>query len=106
MEKNLRLIVIDELGDSYCFEAFRVPEAETLTRDEVEAFKSVLFSRVSADIPTESQGWYWIEDFDLRCEKLAKYDAELAYYTELCNGDEELGYQTMCDAKYCERMGF
>lgn len=32
MEKNLRLIVIDELGDSYCFEAFRVPEAETLTR--------------------------------------------------------------------------
>ena len=43
MEKNLRLIVIDELGDSYCFEAFRVPEAETLTRDEVEAFKSVLF---------------------------------------------------------------
>lgn len=56
MEKNLRLIVIDELGDSYCFEAFRVPEAETLTRDEVEAFKSVLFSRVSADIPTESNG--------------------------------------------------
>lgn len=54
--KNLRLIVQDELGDSYCFEAFRVPEAETLTRDEVEAFKSVLFSRVSDRIPTESNG--------------------------------------------------
>lgn len=106
MEKNLRLIVIDELGDSYCFEAFRVPEAETLTRDEVEAFKSVLFSRVANDIPTEAHGWYWIEDFDLRCEKLEAYNAELAYYTELCNGDEELGYQTMCDVKYCERMGF
>ena len=69
MEKNLRLIVRDELGDSYCFEAFRVPEAETLTRDEVEAFKSVLFSRVADRIPTESSGWYWIEDFDLRSEK-------------------------------------
>ena len=106
MEKNLRLIVIDELGDSYCFEAFRVPEAETLTRDEVEAFKNVLFSRVADRIPTESNGWYWIEDFDLQCEKQEAYAAELAYYTELCNGDEELGYQTMCDAKYCERMGF
>lgn len=106
MEKNLRLIVIDELGDSYCFEAFRVPEAETLTRDEVEAFKAVLFSRVSTDIPSESRGWYWIEDFDLRCERLAKYDAELDYYIELCNGDEELADQMLREAKYAERMGF
>lgn len=104
MEKNLRLVVRDELDDSYCFEAFRVPEAETLTRDEVEAFKSVLFSRVADRIPTESNGWYWIEDFDLQCKKQEAYTAELAYYTELCNGDEELGYQTMCDVKYCERM--
>lgn len=106
MEKNLRLIVRDELGDSYCFEAFRVPEAETLTRDEVEAFKSVLFSRVADRIPTESNGWYWIEDFDLQSEKREAYDAKLAYYTELCDGDEELGYRTMCDVEYCKRMGF
>lgn len=106
MKKNLKLMVIDELCDSYCLEAFCVPEAETLTRDEVEAFKAVLFSRVESRIPPENNGWYWIEYFDLRCEKLAKYDTELAYYTELCGGDEELGYQTMCDAKYCERMGF
>lgn len=97
MEKNLRLIVIDELGDSYCFEAFRVPEAETLTRDEVEAFKSVLFSRVSDRIPTESNGWYWIEDFDLRCEKQARFDAELARYIEECDGDEEEAYLMLCD---------
>ena len=106
MEKNLRLIVRDELGDSYCFEAFRVPEAETLTRDEVEAFKSVLFSRVAERIPAESSGWYWIEDFSLRSEKQEAYDAKLAYYTELCDGDEELGYRTMCDVEYCKRMGF
>ena len=97
MEKNLRLIVRDELGDSYCFEAFRVPEAETLTRDEVEAFKSVLFSRVADRIPTESSGWYWIEDFDLRSEKQEAYDAKLAEYIEECEGDEELAYQMMCD---------
>ena len=97
MEKNLRLIVRDELGDSYCFEAFRVPEAETLTRDEVEAFKSVLFSRVADRIPTESSGWYWIEDFDLRSEKREAYDAKLAEYIEECDGDEELAYQMMCD---------
>lgn len=97
MEKNLRLIVQDELGDSYCFEAFRVPEAETLTRDEVEAFKSVLFSRVADRIPTESNGWYWIEDFELRSEKQAWYDSELAKYIEECDGDEELAYQMMCD---------
>lgn len=97
MKKNLRLIVIDELGYSYCFEAFRVPEAETLTRDEVEAFKNVLFSRVADRIPTESNGWYWIEDFDLQCEKQAWYDSELAKYIEECDGDEEQAYQMMCD---------
>lgn len=106
MKKNLRLMVIDECNDTYCFKAFCVPDAETLTRDEIEAFKAVLLSRVEDSIPAENCGWYWIEDFDLRCEKLEAYDAELAYYTELCNGDEELGYQTMCDVKYCERMGF
>lgn len=97
MEKNLRLIVIDELGDSYCFEAFRVPEAETLTRDEVEAFKTVLFSRVSAGIPSESSGWYWIEDFDLWDEKQKQFDAELARYIEECDGDEEEAYLMLCD---------
>ena len=106
MEKNLRLVVRDEMGDPYCFEAFRVPEAETLTRDEVEAFKSALFSRVADRIPAESNGWYWIEDFDLQSEKREAYNAKLAYYTELCGGDEELGYRTMCDVEYCKRMGF
>lgn len=44
MKKNLRLMVIDECNDTYCFKAFCVPDAETLTRDEVEAFKAVLLS--------------------------------------------------------------
>ena len=34
------------------------------------------------------------------------YDSKLAYYTELCDGDEELGYRTMYDVEYCKRMGF
>ena len=106
MEKNLRLIVRDELGASYCFEAFRVPEAETLTRDEVEAFKSVLFSRVADRIPAESNGWYWIEDFDLQSEKREAYDAKLAEYIEECDGDEELAYEMLCDELENERWGW
>ena len=104
-KNNLRLIVTDECGDDYCFKAFRIPEAEELTRDEVEAYKAMLFSRVAEDIPTEARGWYWLEDFETREEREAAYDAELAYYTELCNGDEEMAYQTMRDVAYCERMG-
>ena len=106
MEKNLRLIVRDELGDAYCFEAFRVPEAEMLTRDEVEAFKSVLFSRVAERIPAESSGWYWIEDFSLRSEKQEAYDAKLAEYIEECDGDEELAYEMLCDELESERWGW
>lgn len=106
MEKNLRLIVRDELGDSYCFEAFRVPEAEMLTRDEVEAFKSVLFSRVADRIPAESNGWYWIEDFDLQSEKREAYDAKLAEYIEECDGDEELAYDMLCSELESERWGW
>lgn len=106
MNKNLRLIVIDECGDDYCFDSFRVPEAEELTRDEVEAYKAILFARVSEDIPTESRGWYWLEDFQTREEREAAYDAKFAHYLELCGGDEELAYQTMVDEAYCERMGF
>lgn len=106
MEKNLRLIVRDELGDSYCFEAFRVPEAETLTRDEVEVFKSVLFSRVADRIPAESSGWYWIEDFSLRSEKQEAYDARLAEYIEECDGDEELAYDMLCKELENERWGW
>ena len=34
------------------------------------------------------------------------YDAKLAYYTELCNGDKKLAYRTMYDVEYCKRMGF
>ena len=58
-------MVIDECNDTYCFKAFCVPEAETLTRDEVEAFKAVLLSRVEDNIPAENYGWYWIEDLEI-----------------------------------------
>lgn len=34
------------------------------------------------------------------------YDAKLAYYTKLCDGDKKLGYRTMYDVEYCKRMGF
>ena len=34
------------------------------------------------------------------------YNAELAYYTKLCDGDKKLGYRTMYDVEYCKRMGF
>ena len=34
------------------------------------------------------------------------YDAELDYYTKLCDGDKKLGYRTMYDVEYCKRMGF
>ena len=46
-------------------------------------------------------------DTDCLIAKIEKaYDAELAYYTELCGGDEKLGYRTMYDVNYCKRMGF
>ena len=46
-------------------------------------------------------------DTDCLIAKIEKaYDAELAYYTKLCDGDKKLGYRTMYDVEYCKRMGF
>lgn len=46
-------------------------------------------------------------DTDCLIAKIARtHDAELAYYTELCNGDKKLAYRTMYDVEYCKRMGF
>ena len=57
---NIALIVVDELGDEIVKE-FRIPEAESLTRDEVEAFKAVLLNRVYI---SEERHYYWEEKFE------------------------------------------
>ena len=68
MEKNLRLIVIDELGDSYCFEAFRVPEAETLKQarfdaelaryiEECDGDEEEAYLMLCDDIDNAMRGW-------------------------------------------------
>lgn len=60
---NILLVVVDELGEE-AVKGFRIPEAETLTRLEVEAFKSALLTRVY--ISEEIQGYYWEELFECR----------------------------------------
>lgn len=45
-------------------------------------------------------------DTDCLIAKISRTNDKLAYYTELCGGDEKLGYRTMYDVEYCKRMGF
>lgn len=45
-------------------------------------------------------------DSDCLIAKISRTNDKLAYYTELCGGDEKLGYRTMYDVEYCKRMGF
>lgn len=98
MKKNLHLIAINELGDPECLASFYLPEAETMTRDEVEAFKTVLLIR--NPIFEEAHSYYWREEFRTRTERDEEEAEQQRLYEELfeeCDGDEDMAWDMLMD---------
>ena len=88
-KNNILLVVVDELGEE-AVKGFRIPEAETLTRLEVEAFKSAFLTRVY--ISEEIQDYYWEELFECRDdieEKERKFGEAYDYYLDKYEDEDE-----------------
>lgn len=88
-KNNILLVVVDELGEE-AVKGFRIPEAETLTRLEIEAFKSALLTRVY--ISEEIQGYYWEELFECRDdieEKERKFGEAYDHYLDKYEDEDE-----------------
>lgn len=102
---NLRLIVIDELGDECCIGEFTLPCPEELTDDEVECFEEAMLHRFR--IAPEYRGYYWIRDFKTKTDREEEIAAMEQRIQELMEendtDDEEYAYELWCEEQYDAR---